>query len=721
MVVPYPSNEIQLKVEALRYLVDVTLLSANIWKPDIRELIRNILKKSCGSSDADHISSLVSMQALLTSLRRLHKIFTDYCEKLLRSSRKAVVNRHAFIFEFESAFRVISFVLSLDDITETDYPDAYKCLLSASTHASLHTMLSLPKTAISAEYRRHIDFIRSIFTDKNTAKRTSAAIETVKRVVTCVVKKDRATALAHMSEYEERNPVENLCTLLSNIIAKLEQKLGPLFLIEAHYHYSTGSWDKANKRKRVPRSSLKRNAEGETVPNFFSDAETDDTESDGVAPRATHTTLPAPDTPVTPEAHTHRASRWSSKRSSRNTNRGSRHRGDTRKSRLSKPPFRQSHSTHSASGRESSLDGVDSSLCFDESLVLDACDDLDSNMFPSSLPQGEPSEVDSRELRQPPAKRRRTVERSPCIQSEESSSNSDHQKVEATSAIQDVRNSPTHSESKDSHDGNIVDDAEDRKKSQEKQNSSEEPSLVRNEAEGESGGENEDVDEDEDQIQKEHRGQDFKNGKTSLRQLRTAAKSLDRARKSDPLIPALQDASNAIHHRLRSGRYLDGPGENARDASPIPESPEATNDNLTRKRRSNRRSLQKSDNDVDEQVRLALARETRSKSRGRFQKFEDAWLLDGLRKYGWGSWTIISKNFGEGEAPNSRTGMSLKDRARTLDLDPQKYVKAGGRLERRGRGRGQITPTKEGLKDGETDDDKDESDAIKDDFHDENT
>lgn len=69
--------------------------------------------------------------------------------------------------------------------------------------------------------------------------------------------------------------------------------------------------------------------------------------------------------------------------------------------------------------------------------------------------------------------------------------------------------------------------------------------------------------------------------------------------------------------------------------------------------------------------------------RGQFRKYEGDCLISGLRKYGWDSWALIAKNFGDDDAPHTRTAVSLKEIARALNLDPDEYVFLYGMLEPR--------------------------------------
>lgn len=181
----------------------------------------------------------------------------------------------------------------------------------------------------------------------------------------------------------------------------------------------------------------------------------------------------------------------------------------------------------------------------------------------------------------------------------------------------------------------------------------------------EAGSESEKIDSDMDE--EELGGIEGPQGE-ALRGLQDAASNLRSARLSDPLLKAMEEAQRA-QRRRRSQLKMFSPCENARAASPIPES-EAT---LRRKKRS--RAILDSGSDSDFQDRKPRGKVQKYCGKvlrsGRFRIFEDELLKDGLEKYGWGAWTNIANNFGNSEY--TRTPMSLKDRARTLGLDPAAY------------------------------------------------
>jgi hypothetical protein len=129
--------------------------------------------------------------------------------------------------------------------------------------------------------------------------------------------------------------------------------------------------------------------------------------------------------------------------------------------------------------------------------------------------------------------------------------------------------------------------------------------------------------------------------------------------------------SKSDRDRLRQRRDMYNPAENARVASPI--------------------SQGDSDEDEDEgpdfvgKLRPVLRKRRRisvelspiksptkvfASAYARFNPGEDEKLLHGLKKYGWGRWTPISSEY---EWDHPRSGVNLKDRARTLGLQREHF------------------------------------------------
>lgn len=181
----------------------------------------------------------------------------------------------------------------------------------------------------------------------------------------------------------------------------------------------------------------------------------------------------------------------------------------------------------------------------------------------------------------------------------------------------------------------------------------------------------------------------LRRGQKALKILRRARRMLDRNPAEDPMKSSILDANAAVPiPASRRKRILDNRASNERAASPISDS----SCSITKRRRRAKVTLTElSDPDGAEcpKVSPITNRKHDSKRRvsGRFSVQEDEWLLEGLEKYGWGSWAIISNNFGDGKAAGTRGAVSLKDRARSMGLNFEAYQRPNGRLERRGRQR----------------------------------
>ena len=57
----------------------------------------------------------------------------------------------------------------------------------------------------------------------------------------------------------------------------------------------------------------------------------------------------------------------------------------------------------------------------------------------------------------------------------------------------------------------------------------------------------------------------------------------------------------------------------------------------------------------------------------RYSTEEDKWLLEGLSLFGWGAWEKIVKKYWTEDY--LRTTMSLKDKVRTMHLNPEDFPK----------------------------------------------
>lgn len=169
------------------------------------------------------------------------------------------------------------------------------------------------------------------------------------------------------------------------------------------------------------------------------------------------------------------------------------------------------------------------------------------------------------------------------------------------------------------------------------------------------------------------------NGVRSIKQLSKATRTLQANSMSDPLSPALRAASAASRRRIRASEGPSNkPRKNRRHASPIPDS----DDGLLRRQRPTRAALTTEDTESNGGNHTRLV--PKLFKAGRFSADEDRVLIEGLKQYGWGSWTLISK-YCHSRTGGMRGGTAWKDRARTLDLNKMEYTLPTGRTEGRGR------------------------------------
>lgn len=192
-----------------------------------------------------------------------------------------------------------------------------------------------------------------------------------------------------------------------------------------------------------------------------------------------------------------------------------------------------------------------------------------------------------------------------------------------------------------------------------------------------------------------------------VRQLHNLASALESTGIPDPLPRAQEDAQNARHrYRGRMVRsYAIAP--DARAASPIPET-----DPPLRRKKKHSMSLPRSSSSSDARPARLPHLNGKYLRTGRFLPHEDELLIAGLRRYGWGLWTDIAANFGDGKY--TRAPMSLKDRARTLELMRTEYPAPSFRM-RRGRPPRQEPNCQERSGASEVDDDisEDEGESLK--------
>lgn len=147
--------------------------------------------------------------------------------------------------------------------------------------------------------------------------------------------------------------------------------------------------------------------------------------------------------------------------------------------------------------------------------------------------------------------------------------------------------------------------------------------------------------------------------------VRSAADGLDRAtramrtdRGQDPLGPALRQSRRAGH-----AMYAVAPS--ARDATPIDESDDESDDRPALPSRPRHTALSRTEIESDGDSTPARYTHKRA-GKNPFSRAEDKLLLQGLARFGWSEWARIHQVYFRGQS-GKRTSESVKDRARYLE------------------------------------------------------
>ncbi|KAI0566589.1 Myb [Gracilaria domingensis] len=184
-------------------------------------------------------------------------------------------------------------------------------------------------------------------------------------------------------------------------------------------------------------------------------------------------------------------------------------------------------------------------------------------------------------------------------------------------------------------------------------------------------------------------------GEKCVQDLHSATLALDKLGPDDPL-DAITNDSELLNHRVRT-RRKNATKRAPREASPIPDSEGV---HVMQRKKRNLKVLH---NPSKRRKGEEKNKDGQIVRRGHFTSYEDEWLIEGIRKYGWGSWKQIVTEYYEGRN-YTRNPMSLKDRARTLGLDRAKYPKRSG-VPLRGR-----PPLRERVREGNNDEEIEEDD-----------
>lgn len=682
-------------LETFLYQVSDVSWAKLLWKPAFRKSIVSLIEEQFGSSSADDARSFISLQALYAIIDSLWHTLSKYVNNPIIDAALSNIasnkgNEGHLDLDTSEIFSSISLAISLDVSLIPSHPKLLEALLHAYTFSALLSIVSIPIAQLSTTYRTHVDFVRQKFNSPSCEAMRQVTISSIKAVVAEVHAANKPDAVALLSSFLKTYTLSRLCDSLASIRRDIKHELKPrLFLVsprdppsqklntvrpsffsDSDGHDNKPTTSPKRRRRRYPtRNMIQQLAASQPLKRA----------------RRGHSKqlVPAAQRPCAPlnAARTERQDSDSNCDDAGEPVSSSHFLSDLRQFARARVPF------------PSSLSSCD-----------DICDKInelsrpDLAEGPSSLPQ-----VLLGESGKEPLNSVKSNEPEPRTQEINSKDSSD---VDSDIAADDKLPHTIADICESENDGMVEnpgqggdggaetsgqeDDGGAETPGQEDDGGSEHPGQ---EDEGaETPGQRDDGKTDKSiegdlEVQDEHDLDDDVTPKLSERTRRRIERHRGRhlgqnSNKSLTPKPAKNSHLTTAGKAKRSN--LDNPGSNARDASPIPESVASP---MRPRRRTRRKSTAGSDGVVDDpdETYSDAGAVPRNRLFGKFSQEEDEWLTEGLEKYGWGSWATIAKNFGGGKASYTRNGVSLKDRARSMGLDPSKYQKPGGRLESRGR------------------------------------
>lgn len=679
--------------ETLLYQVSNFEWARLLWNVKTRNSILALVTKQHGRAPAQKLCEQVSLQVLRTSVReiqqelstnlqwRLSEIDGGPCdEDVLRHSPDA-----------SKVFIVVSFAASVLDLIRPTFQNLSRVLLLSLAHATLLSILDAEEDELSIVYRTRVDFIRQHFDDPANRTVRDNVINAIKKAVSKIHRKDKAAANSVVLEFAGLYALDELRILVNALLTEITVEVTPL-------RYFT----RPIKTERKERIS--------SGPGFFSDEEGEvvDNKNNGRRKVKREENLSMAQPAYFSDVEEVGGDRMGRSKHSRRQTKNNNLKPMTlfpQSERDEECPLRGKSRTRAASNRPTSEFSSDGSGA---DYVAKTIQGLSSHFYPdckrfsrAGIPfpstTSSCSDIIDKFAHDHLSKSARTRGLG------NSFNHSDRQSIQHGEERVDRRNGDERnvSDESDTESNDIVYEnvrCEARrngtfngKGADSATRKTDGPSEGALQVEIDSEAHESDTGDDEgalDEVGKKIR---------SSRWLRKANRALKRKLSEDPLDKSLQDAAELSRKvKRRKSRQLDLPSSGARDASPLPETPSS----LTKRRRRTRIDLSEfvNNSDEDDEFEPVLLEDEpciggMKVARGRFTPQEDDWLVEGLQKYGWGSWAVIAKNFGHGKARHTRNGVSLKDRARTLQLDPASYTKVSGRLERRGR-KSNLTPVR---------------------------
>lgn len=620
--------------------------------------------------DAEH-SYKVSQHALSTAVSAIDDAFADDGDFLDKKVALLVVDMVELILSFD---------MSIGDKLQ-------RVLLAAGLHAALELLPSVSRADLKHTYRRVLDLIRDNPWDSpHAAPLKTLGINTIKSIASEIYGLDEnanyrnrlKVARTEASEVYRRFPVAKVRRILHDHARDLEGAREPLWVHQMHEQ------DLRGHRRRSANGARK--SRSKHVPDFFSDVEeVGETVGRGTDSQWNH--VPIKEEPN--ELNTSPIPMQTDE--SEDGSRGDHaYDDDTESAALNEEPPKRLSRKRRRSSVEEPAEEPRARRKSRTAPVDEGEGEGRRNLRPRNVPQGAYEESDDERAEGQGSCNESEIEaRYPGAGEKLEDERSDDESVKGGCSSPSLRQQYILSADRAEVTDGVTRHSRTRRQRREGKRTSQaqpkSPQVVDKEADPDyneaspNGGIQSDPEEtnsDKDEIERSnvtgHAGEVF-------RDLHKAGARLKESGMPDPLQASVRDAQRAKHRVRRSLAMRYSPDANARAASPIPGSETP----IQRKRRT-RVELEGAESSGEER---RVSREALFHGRilrtGRFQIYEDDLLVEGLARYGWGMWTQVAKNFGTGRY--TRAPMSLKDRARTMGLDPLKYPIPKGSGVKKGR------------------------------------
>lgn len=609
--------ELFLDIEALRRLVTRPIFAKAVWSSDTRKNIIAAATSMYGKKSTASLEDYVCKQALISNLQSLSSLLNFFYEDTF-SRGNDVIEHIRHIFTFEGRNRLLDNSL-------------VSCLMQVAVHVALFLLLSAKETPLKTTYRRMVDFIRREFPQRKALLRVrEKSISTVKSVAQTLFNSGRQAAVMEAKVFVSSHPILGLTKTIREHSRLMGKELRELWMESMLYKRQrtenpAGIGPAQSSEGKVRGRKEKPNFKKSKVPDFFSDAEC------------------------------------------------------TSSSSINDESKRKSFSFQEKEDQqgESQDDVTDNSIPRQED---------DHHVRSSKMRKGRKKGMTTMQRSLPPRRSKRNLQyvRFPHQIEPESSIRSESVSVEQArevlvkqeSEIQLVRTMDGVNSEDFAGSESVVDSVDHiarhsqsrrplhrgrrRHKRRKRGKENDDPSVEHASAD----------DAEVENMDSKNVGPVKNSDKIdeSLKGLYHATEVLSSRGPPDPLPEAVRDANTAKCQKRKQGTGMYSPNGDDREVSPIPES---DNSVLRHKKRS-RATL-----DISPPSKHVGSRKNTKRingkyvKSGRFEEYEDELLVEGLRKYGYGAWVYISRDFGD--CGYTRAPGSLKDRARTMMIDPEAY------------------------------------------------